>query len=172
MELQVIQKRIHEFRGFKVMLDYTLAELYEVETRVLKQAVKRNLYKFPADFMFELEEEEIEQMVSQFVIPSRSHLGGAKPMAFTEHGVAMLSTILKSRKAIEINIAIIRAFVEIRKFALSHSELTYKLNELEKKFNKQFRDISEAINYLLKTGKQREITENRVKIGFKVDKKK
>lgn len=93
------------------MLDFDLAELYEVETRALKQAVRRNNRRFPSDFMFELSENEIEQMVSQNVIPSKSHFGGATPFAFTEQGVAMLSSVLRSNKAIDTNIAIMRAFV-------------------------------------------------------------
>jgi len=96
MELVLIQKKIFEIRGQRVMLDFDLAELYEVETRVLKQAVKRNLDLFPTDFMFELTRKEIDQVVSQFVIPSKSYLGGASPFAFTEHGVTMLSAVLRS----------------------------------------------------------------------------
>jgi hypothetical protein len=108
MELQTIQNRIHELRGQRVMLDYDLAELYEVETRVLKQAVKRNVDRFPHDFMFQLTNDEIDHMVSQNVIPSKSHLGGASPFAFSEQGVAMLSTVLKSKKAVMVNIVSIR----------------------------------------------------------------
>ena len=96
MEWVLIQKKIFEIRGQRVMLDFDLAELYEVETRVLKQAVKRNLDLFPTDFMFELTRKEIDQVVSQFVIPSKSYLGGASPFAFTEHGVTMLSAVLRS----------------------------------------------------------------------------
>jgi len=115
MELQVIQSKIYEIRDYKVMLDRDLAEMYGVETRVLKQAVKRNIERFvDDDFMFELTEHEIDRMVSQFVIPSRSYFGGAKPYAFTELGVAMLSSVLKSKTAIEINRGIMRAFVAVR----------------------------------------------------------
>ncbi|MGC4233885.1 MAG: ORF6N domain-containing protein [Niabella sp.] len=98
MELQVIQNKIYELRGLKVMLDYDLAELYEVETRALKQAVKRNIKRFPPDFMFVLTEKEKDLMVSQNVIPSKSKFRGAEPMAFTEQGLAMLSSVLKSEK--------------------------------------------------------------------------
>jgi phage regulator Rha-like protein len=111
MELQLIQNKIYEIRGQRVMLDFDLAEMYEVETRALKQAIKRNIDRFPNDFMFELNEKEIENLVSQSVIPSKSKLGGAKPFAFTEQGVAMLSSVLNSKKAIQVNIAVIRAFV-------------------------------------------------------------
>ena len=99
MELQVIQNKIYEVRGQKIMLDFDLAQLYEVETRALKQAVKRNIDIFPDDFMFVLTEKEVEHMVSQFVIPSKSYFGGALPFAFTEHGVTMLANVLKSKKA-------------------------------------------------------------------------
>lgn len=106
MELEVIKNKIFEIRGFKVMLDFDLALLYNVETRVLKQAVRRNNNRFPEDFMFILTEIEINQLVSQSVIPSKSNLGGALPFAFTEQGIAMLSSVLNSEKAIEVNISI------------------------------------------------------------------
>ena len=96
MELQLIRQKIYEVRGQKVMLDFDLAALYEVETRALKQAVRRNLERFPEDFMFELDETEVHKLVSQIVIPSKSYFGGALPFAFTEQGVAMLSGILKA----------------------------------------------------------------------------
>src|SRR5438309_9105069 len=99
MELQLIQKKIFEIRGHKVLLDFDLAVLYEVETRVLKQAVKRNTKRFPKDFLFTLSSKEINRMVSQNVIPSKSHLGGSRPFAFTDQGVAMLSGILNSKRA-------------------------------------------------------------------------
>lgn len=141
MELQLIRQKIYEVRGQKVMLDFDLAALYEVETRALKQAVRRNLERFPEDFMFELDETEVQKLVSQFVIPSKSYFGGALPFAFTEQGVAMLSSILKSRKAIQVNIAIMRAFVEFRRYALTYTEL-------EAKFEKEFADIHEVLKWL------------------------
>ena len=100
MQLTTIQNKIYEVRGQSVMFDFDLAELYEVETRVLKQSVRRNRNRFPQDFMFELIEAEINQMVSQNVIPSKSYLGGASPFAFTEHGVLMLSSVLNTEKAV------------------------------------------------------------------------
>ena len=114
------------------MLDFDLAELYEVETRVLKQAVKRNIQRFPPDFMFELTGNEINNLVSQNVIPSKSYLGGAAPFAFLEPGVAMLSSVLKSAKAIEVNINIIRAFIAVRKYMIqaSPSSLSVKWKKL------------------------------------------
>jgi dipeptidase len=174
MQLQTIQNKIHEIRGQKIMFDFDLAELYEVETRTLKQAVRRNTDRFPEDFMFQLTDDEVNGMVSQNVIPSKSYLGGALPFAFTEQGVSMLSSVLRSKKAILVNILIMRAFVFIRQYALSHKDLTDKLKELEAKYNKQFKDIYEAINYLLQKDKketdkkiEKENWEKRERIGFK-----
>ena len=133
MKLTQIQEKIYEIRGQKVMFDFDLARLYEVETRVLKQSVKRNIERFPSDFMFELTDTEIELMVSQFVIPSKSHFGGAKPFVFTEQGVSMLSAVLKSKKAIIVSISIIRAFIELKKMVLSHKEILEKLKLIETK---------------------------------------
>ena len=131
MEIEQIKNSILEIRGKKVMLDMDLAKIYEVETRVLKQAVRRNIERFPEDFMFELTEHETKNLTSQFVISS---WGGQrhKPFAFTEQGIAMLSSVLKSKKAIQMNIAIMRAFVLMRQFALTYQELSEKLIELEK----------------------------------------
>jgi len=106
MELQLLKDKIHIIRSTRVMLDYDLAGLYGVETRVLKQAVRRNIDRFPEDFMFELNKKEIENMVSQNVIPSKSKFGGSKPFVFPEQGVARLSSVLRSKKAIEVNIAL------------------------------------------------------------------
>ncbi|TDE18625.1 ORF6N domain-containing protein [Dyadobacter psychrotolerans] len=118
MDLATIQSKVCSLRGQKVRLDYDLAELYEVETRSLKQAVRRNIDRFPEDFMFEISEIEIANMVSQNVIPSKSYFGDSAPFAFTEQGVAMLSSILKSKKALQVNITIMRAFVMIRQYYL------------------------------------------------------
>lgn len=160
--LEIITQKIHEIRGQKVMLDFDLAALYETETRVLKQAVRRNIERFPEDFMFELTENEIFKLVSQIVIPSKSKLGGAKPFAFTEQGVAMLSSVLKSNKAIEINISIMRTFVTIRQFALNYSELQYKIMEIEG----QLPEIYNVLNYLVNKEDNKKETE-RAEIGFK-----
>ena len=167
MELAQIQEKIYELRGQKAMLDYDLARLYEVETRVLNQAVKRNIDLFPNDFMFELTETEIELMVSQFVIPSKSHFGGAKPFVFTEQGVSMLSAVLKSKKAIIVSISIIRAFIELKKMVLSHKVILEKLKLIETKYDKQFDDVFEAINYLLKKDNLEKQIEDRKKMGYK-----
>jgi hypothetical protein len=148
------------------MFDFDLADLYEVETRTLKQAVRRNLDRFPADFMFELSKEEFEALRSQIVTSNR---GGTRyvPFAFAEQGVAMLSSVLSSANAIEINIQIIRAFVFLRQYALTHNDLTLKLGELESKFNKKFEDVYEALSYLLDKDTQTKAQQERKKIGFK-----
>ena len=131
------------------MLDFDLAELYGVETRALKQAVRRNLDRFPADFMFELSTAEIKNLVSQTVIPTRGKLGGATPMAFTEQGVAMLSSVLRSPRAVQVNIAIMRTFVRLREMLLSNVELARKLATLENKYDAQFKVVFDAIRELM-----------------------
>ena len=163
MEIEVIKNKIFEIRGQKVMLDFDLAQLYETETRSLKQAIKRNPTRFPDDFMFVLSEEEIESLVSQNVIPSKSKLGGAQPFAFTEQGIAMLSSVLNSEKAISINISIIRAFVIIRQFTLSYSELKDRILAIEN----QFPDIYKALNYLVDKDTDANKNKDRNKIGYK-----
>jgi hypothetical protein len=131
--IDTIKSKIHSIRGVQVMFDRDLAELYEVETRSLKQAVKRNSNRFPQDFLLVLTEAEIELMVSQSVIPSRQHVGGARPYAFTEQGVAMIASILKSNKAIEININIMRAFVAMRKFLMQNANIFQKFQQIDQK---------------------------------------
>jgi hypothetical protein len=126
-----ISGKIYLIRGQQIMLDRDLAELYETETRTLKQAVKRNADKFPEDFMFELEEKEIARLVSQSVIPSKQHLGGAVPYAFTEQGVAMLSSVLHTSVAVEMSIRIMRAFVVMRRFMISNAEMFRRIDSLE-----------------------------------------
>jgi hypothetical protein len=162
MELEVIQNKIFEIRGHKVMLDFDLALLYNVENKRLKEAVRRNINRFPEDFMFELTKKEFENLRSQFA--SSSH-GGIRymPFAFTEQGIAMLSSVLNSEKAIEINISIIRAFVTMRQFTLSYSELKTKIEEIES----QFPDIYKALNYLVDKDKNLINREERTKIGYK-----
>lgn len=181
MELQVIQKRIYEIRGQKVMLDFDLAELYEVETKALNQAVKRNIKRFPFDFMFRLTTNEWEIMRSQIVTASKDDKPKgsqivtasqkkrniiATPYAFTEQGLAMLSGILNSEKAIGVNIAIMRTFVMIRKYALTYQELSDRLKEVEGKFP----DIYKVINYLMGKDKMATEQKERKRIGFKTGK--
>ena len=169
MQLQHISTKIHEIRGMKVMLDYDLAELYNVETKRLKESVKRNLFRFPDDFMFELTRSEYNFLRSQNTTLEKGRGKHTKfnPFAFTEQGVAMLSSILNSRQAIEINIQIVRAFVFIRQYALSHHDLTEKLKELETKYNQQFTTILEALDYLMKKDAIETNQMNRKRIGFK-----
>jgi len=168
MELQIIQNKIYEIRGHKVMLDFDLAELYEVETRALNQAVKRNIDIFPDDFMFQLTKTEWETMLSQIVMTYPiKRPKTAIPLAFTEHGVTMLANVLKSKKARQTSIAIVRVFIALKQFALTHKDLTDKLKELENKYSKQFKDVYEALNYLLQKDKQRIEQSERKRIGFK-----
>jgi hypothetical protein len=166
MEIEQIKKSILEIRGKKVMLDMDLAIIYEVETRVLKQAVRRNIDRFPDDFMFELTAEELKNLTSQFVTSS---WGGQrhKPFAFTEQGIAMLSSVLKSKKAIQMNIAIMRAFVMMRQFALSYQELSEKLLELKKLHNQKFDDIEQVLTYLIQKDTQQTQQITRKQVGYK-----
>lgn len=158
MQVSAIQTKIFEIRGQKVMLDYDLAEMYEVETKVLKQAVKRNLHRFPADFMFELTREEYNALRSQFVTLEKGQGKGRYskylPFVFTEQGVAMLSSVLNSEKAVAVNIAIIRTFVLLRQVAMNYAELAEKIKKLEKKYNSNFKEVFKALEYLVAEKRQ------------------
>ena len=149
------------------MLDYHLAELYQVETRALKQAVKRNIERFPSDFMFVLTQEEANLLlsigVSQNVIPPDYNFGIAMPMAFTEQGVAMLSSVLRSKVAIEVNISIMRAFVLMRQMAIGYEELSRRIEELEVSTDAQFNELYQALTQLLSQSKQQK---ERRPVGF------
>ncbi len=145
-----IERSILLIRGQKVMLSTDLAELYQVEPRVLVQAVKRNIARFPKDFMFQLTEEEFSNLKSQTVISSWGGLRRARPYAFTEQGVAMLSSVLRSKRAIQVNIEIMRAFVRLRRILASHADLAQKLDSLEKKYDTQFKVVFDAIRELMK----------------------
>jgi hypothetical protein len=145
---KLIKGKILTIRGLQVMLDRDLAELYNIETRTLKQAVNRNKKRFPPDFMFSLNELEINRMVSQNVIPSKKQFGGAQPYAFTEQGIANLSSVLNSDKAIEVNIRIMRAFVSMRRFLASNVQLFYRVDRVEKKqleHDRKFEQVFDAI---------------------------
>ena len=144
--LETVERHIIILRGQKVMLSLHLAELYSVETRVLNQAVKRNIDRFPADFMFQLNNSETEGLVSQNVIPHKKYFGGSLPYAFTEQGVAMLSSVLNSERAVQVNIAIMRAFVKLREMLSTHKELAHKLAQLERKIEKHDEDIKLIFN--------------------------
>ena len=147
--LETIEQRIFIIRGHKVMLSIDLAELYGVETRVLVQAVKRNRDRFPEDFIFQLNDKEFENLKSQIVISSWGGLRRANPYAFTEQGVAMLSSVLRSERAVKVNIAIMRAFVKLRELMATHKELARKIEEMEKKYDAQFKVVFDAIRELM-----------------------
>ncbi len=147
---ETIEQSIYLLRGQKVMLDRDLASLYGVETRVLKQAVRRNVRRFPDDFMFQLSKKEFEHWRSQFVTSNADRMGlRYPPMAFTEQGVAMLSSVLRSERAIDVNIAIMRTFVKLRQMLETHAELARKLAELENKYDDQFRVVFDVLNELM-----------------------
>ena len=169
MELAQIQEKIYEIRGQKVMLDYDLATLYQIETKRLKESVKRNDERFPEDFMFILTKVEYDSLRSQIATLKTGRGTHSKylPYAVTEQGIAMRASILNSPRAIETNIFIVRSFVFIRRFAISHSELFQQLKNLAKKYDKQFDDVFEAINYLLKKDNLEKQIESRKKIGYK-----
>ena len=167
MEVTTIKNSIHEIRGKRVILDYELAKMYEVETRVLKQAVRRNIDRFPEDFMFELSLDEMKNLVSQNVIPSLKYFGGAQVYAFSEQGVAMLSSVLKSKLAIQINISIMRAFVMMRQWSFTHQELSEKLTALEKQHQQKFKDIDQVITYLLQKDQAKIKPVPREQVGYK-----
>ncbi|MCX6633964.1 MAG: ORF6N domain-containing protein [Acidobacteria bacterium] len=146
--IELIERRIYLIRGHKVMLDSDLADLYQAPTRAFNQAVKRNLDRFPDDFMFQLTKEEASLLRSQSVTSS---WGGRRylPYAFTQEGVAMLSSVLSSPRAIKVNIAIMRVFVRLRQLADTHRDLAQKIAAMEKKYDTQFRVVFEAIKKLL-----------------------
>ena len=149
---EVVENKIYLIRGHKVMLSMDLARLYEVPAMRLNEQVKRNLKRFPRDFMFQLNDKEHKILKSQIAISSWGGARRANPYAFTEQGVAMLSSVLNSEKAIQVNIAIMRAFVKLRQILSTHKELVYKLNELERKVEKhdvEIRSIFEAIRQLM-----------------------
>lgn len=162
VQLEHLLRKIIWLRGQKVMLDSDLAELYEVETKVLNQAVARNAERFPDDFMYQLTEKEFTRLKSQIVTSKR---GGRRypPYAFTEQGIAMLSSVLHSERAIKVNIAIMRAFVKLRELLLTNKELQQKLADMEAKYDKQFRIVFEVLQQLMEKSK-----EPRKEIGFKV----
>ena len=163
---EIIVNKIYVFRGVKVMLDRDLAELYGVETRVLNQAIKRNLIRFPLDFMFQLDKDEFESLISQFVTSS---WGGVRklPYVFTEHGILMLSSVLNSENAIQVNIQIMRTFSKLRQMLSAHEDIKRKIESMEKKYDSQFRIVFDAIKELI----TEELKPQR-KIGFERKKNK
>lgn len=166
MELELIKNSILDIRGKRVILDYELAKLYEVETKYLKRTVRNNLIRFPKDFMFELTPEEWKDLRCT---NSTSSWGGQRypPYAFTEQGVAMLSGLLNSKTAIYINISIMRAFVLMRQWALEYQDLQEKLTDLEKRFGQKFNDIDQVLKYLLQKDHSNNQQANREQLGYK-----
>jgi len=161
--VEIIERKIYLIRGHKVMLDSDLAEMYAVATKVLLQAVKRNLNRFPGDFMFQLNYQEVAALRSQ-IVTSKTGRGGRRypPYAFTEQGVAMLSSVLNSERAIEVNIQIMRAFVKLRELMATHKDLARKLDDMEKKYDAQFKVVFDAIRQLMTPTEK-----PKRKIGFK-----
>ena len=164
MDIQIIQNKIYEIRGQRVMLDRDLAELYQVTTGALNQAVKRNVARFPSDFMFQLTDAETENWKSQIVITNSIKMGlRHNPYAFTEQGVAMLSSVLRSKVAIEVNISIMRAFVLMRQMVMGYEELLKRIEELEVSTDAQFNELYQALTQLLSQSQQQR---ERRPIGF------
>ena len=166
MELEIIKNSILHIRGKRVILDFELAKLYQTETKRLKESVKRNARRFPSDFMFELTQEEWTNLRSQI---ATSSWGGKRylPYAFTEQGVAMLSSVLNSERSIEVNISIMRAFVMMRQWALNHQELSARLAALEQEYGQKFSDIEQLLNYLIQQDQKQAQQPPRDRIGFK-----
>lgn len=164
---EVVERRILLIRGQKVMLDFHLAELYEVGTKTLKRAVKRNFDRFPIDFMFALTPEEYTPLRYQFGTLKRGAHSKYLPYAFTEQGVAMLSSVLNSKRAVQVNIEIMRAFVRLREILSTHKDIAHKLEELEKKYDEQFRVVFEAIKQLMIP-----LEQPKRRIGFRVEEPK
>ncbi len=154
-----IEKSILLIRGQKVMLSIDLAKLYGVETKILNQAVKRNIRRFPKDFMFQLNDSEVDFLVSQNVTPHKKYFGGHFPYAFTEQGVAMLSSVLRSKRAIDVNIEIMRTFVSLRKMIASNTKLAQKMSELEGRVgiqDEKIKAIFDAIKLLIEPPKKKQ----------------
>ena len=164
--VEVVENRIYLIRGQKVMLSQHLAELYQVETRALVQAVKRNSERFPEDFMFQLSDKEFADLKSQIVISSWGGSRRAKPYAFTEQGVAMLSSVLNSKRAIQVNIQIMRVFTKFRQILLSNKDLRRELEELKRITDERFRIVFTTMDQLLSTEER-----PKRKIGFEVKEK-
>jgi hypothetical protein len=162
---EVVMNKIYLIRGQKVMLDRDLAELYGVKAIRLREQVKRNQDRFPENFMFQLSGREVESMVSQNAIPSKRHLGGYLPYAFTEHGVLMLANVLKSEQAITMSIRIIEIFVKLREVLLTHKDILLKLEQLERKVIQQDDDIRLIFDYLKELLNPK--TGDMIRIGFK-----
>jgi len=157
-----ISSKILTLRGQQVMLDRDIAALYGVKSIRLREQVKRNKERFPEDFIFQLKETEVDAMVSQNAIPSKQHLGGALPYAFTEQGIYMLASVLKSPKAVEVNIAIIRTFKKLREFSRHYNALAKQLIEIDRKHEKHYRELKRQLDELVASSEAANIAQ----IGF------
>jgi len=162
-ELALIKSKIHEIRGVKVMLDFDLAEIYGVKTKRLNEQVSRNIKRFPCDFMFQLTNQEFTVLRSQFAT-SRWSRTRYLPYAFTEHGVAMLASVLTSEKAIEINLDIVRAFIALRQYALGYAELNHKIEDFMRDTDTKFEDIYQILDEL--SAHKKELDKPQRRIGF------
>ncbi|MFC3364334.1 ORF6N domain-containing protein [Pedobacter fastidiosus] len=164
----ILVNKIYEIRGCKVMLDSDLAELYGVETRILNQAIKRNIERFPEDFMFQLSKEEWNSLISQ-IVTSKKGRGGIRklPFAFTEHGVLMLSSVLNSQQAIQVNIQIVKIFTRLRQWLTENGELKYEIEDIKRKLNNQDKNIELVFSYLDQLMEKK--IEPRKQIGYKPD---
>lgn len=171
MQITVIQQKIYEIRSHKVMPDFDLAELYETETRILKQSVKRNIDRFPKNFMFQLTKKEwLELITICDKLPETVKFSPALPFAFTEHGVTMLASILKSKRAIKMNIAIVNAFIALKQFALNYKDLAEQINEIRQtvsSHSEQLNQIYTAIENMLDDKAEQKTWKERERIGFK-----
>ena len=189
MEIKIIQSKIHEIRGQRVILDFDLAEMYEVETKVLNQAIKRNIERFPEDFMFKLTAREWRDLVfpkevkpaiqdltnwSQIVTSSQKHRPKANTtFAFTEHGVTMLASVLRSEKAVKMNIAIVRAFVALRQFVINYDKLAKEIEELKiitGNHNAQLNQIYDVLENIMDEKAEQRKWDDRERIGFRTNK--
>ena len=164
---EIITNKIYFIRNTKVMLDRDLAELYNVDSRALRQQVKRNIDKFPEHFMFRLTEIEVELMVSQNAIPSKKALGGSLPYAFTEHGILQLSNVIKSERATQMSIKIIEIFVSLREFLTDNLKVKLEIEEIKKKLANQNKNIELVFSYLDEMMEKKDKKVERNKIGYK-----
>ncbi len=168
MNLTRLQQKIFEVRGKKVMLDFDLAILYSTKTKILNQAVKRNPSRFPADFMFRLTKKEWNELVTICdQLPENLKHSKLTPVAFTEHGVTMLASVLKSSRASRMNVLIVRAFIAMKAMLAEYKELQHKITELEKKYNKQFSSVYEALHFLMTEKSKQKSWDQRERIGFR-----
>ncbi|MBK6836486.1 MAG: ORF6N domain-containing protein [Bacteroidetes bacterium] len=169
---EVLMSKIYLLRGEKVMLDRDLALLFGVKGIRLREQVKRNISRFPSNFMFQLTQQEVDIMVSQNAIPSKSHLGGTLPYVFTEHGVLMLANVLKSEQAVQVSIKIIELFVKLREMLVTHTELKLEVEKIKKKLDNHDKNIEIVFRYFDELLEGKEKTKPRKQIGFKIPAKK